>query len=306
VTHTTFVDNKLGPGFGSAILVGPRFASSRPSELTLSYSIVADHTTLTTTRALHVQANASVGSTADLTSPNHFVGNSIDTNEGEAGSGTYVGFPGANVFDPSPSTFFVDPSTFDYHVDGTQPPTDGAAGSSEALDVDGASRSGSRDLGADEFGALAFGLSVAKVGVGSGTVTSTPAGIDCGADCTERYDEDTSVTLSPAAASGSVFLGWTGDADCIDGAVLMDHEMECVAQFVDDGYVPECHAADDHLVLTGQTVETTVTEEACLSITAGPDYIVGASGDVHFKAPSVVLRNGFEVRGSFTVTIGVP
>ena len=31
-------------------------------------------------------------------------------------------------------------------------------------------------------------------GIGRGTVTSAPAGIDCGADCSETYTEDTVVT----------------------------------------------------------------------------------------------------------------
>jgi len=50
--------------------------------------------------------------------------------------------------------------------------------------------------------------------IGSGTVTSLPAGIDCNSgsgDCNETYDEGVSVTLSavPSDAS-STFAGWTG------------------------------------------------------------------------------------------------
>ena len=53
-------------------------------------------------------------------------------------------------------------------------------------------------------------LTVAKDGTGAGTVASTPAGIDCGADCTETYPAGTSVTLAPTATSGSRFAGWSG------------------------------------------------------------------------------------------------
>ncbi|MFO0583411.1 MAG: hypothetical protein U0229_14160 [Anaeromyxobacter sp.] len=45
---------------------------------------------------------------------------------------------------------------------------------------------------------------------GQGTVTSAPAGIDCGTTCGASYDANTVVTLSANPAVGSVFKGWTG------------------------------------------------------------------------------------------------
>jgi alpha-tubulin suppressor-like RCC1 family protein len=53
-------------------------------------------------------------------------------------------------------------------------------------------------------------LSVAVVGSGSGTVSSSPAGIACGADCSESYLDGTAVTLTAAPAAGSILTGWTG------------------------------------------------------------------------------------------------
>ena len=53
-------------------------------------------------------------------------------------------------------------------------------------------------------------LVVTRSGSGSGTVTSTPAGINCGTDCSEVYTAGATVTLSQAAASDSVFMGWSG------------------------------------------------------------------------------------------------
>jgi hypothetical protein len=55
-----------------------------------------------------------------------------------------------------------------------------------------------------------FPLSVSKAGAGSGTVTSTPAGIDCGSTCSAEFQEGEAVSLSAAAATGSSFAGWTG------------------------------------------------------------------------------------------------
>jgi fibronectin type 3 domain-containing protein len=55
-----------------------------------------------------------------------------------------------------------------------------------------------------------FTVTVAKTGSGAGTVTSTPAGITCGADCSEPYVSGTLVTLSATPATGSTFSGWSG------------------------------------------------------------------------------------------------
>ncbi|MEM7253762.1 MAG: hypothetical protein AAF493_20275 [Pseudomonadota bacterium] len=59
-------------------------------------------------------------------------------------------------------------------------------------------------------GPTTYDLTVGLQGTGSGTVTSAPAGIVCGADCTEAYTDGTSVTLSAQAVAGSSFTGWTG------------------------------------------------------------------------------------------------
>jgi lysophospholipase L1-like esterase len=64
-----------------------------------------------------------------------------------------------------------------------------------------------------------FALSITRAGAGTGTVTSTPAGINCGTTCTADYMGGTSVTLSAAPMSGSTFAGWsgacTGTANCV-------------------------------------------------------------------------------------------
>lgn len=54
-----------------------------------------------------------------------------------------------------------------------------------------------------------FPIVVAKTGTGRGTVTSTPAGIDCGERCSAPFVFGSSVTLNAIAATGSHFSGWT-------------------------------------------------------------------------------------------------
>ena len=53
-------------------------------------------------------------------------------------------------------------------------------------------------------------LTVSTAGNGSGTVTSAPAGINCGSTCSTAYAPNTSVTLTAHPAAGSSFAGWSG------------------------------------------------------------------------------------------------
>jgi Divergent InlB B-repeat domain len=73
-------------------------------------------------------------------------------------------------------------------------------------------------------------LTVTRSGSGSGSVTSDPAGIDCGIDCTELYPVNTAVDLNAAAEPGSQFLGFGGDCDA-NGGVVMTGLRSCTATF---------------------------------------------------------------------------
>jgi hypothetical protein len=53
-------------------------------------------------------------------------------------------------------------------------------------------------------------VSASRTGDGSGTVTSSPAGIECGAACSAAFDYGTVVRLTATAAGGSSFTGWSG------------------------------------------------------------------------------------------------
>src|SRR5207245_1520762 len=55
-----------------------------------------------------------------------------------------------------------------------------------------------------------FGLAVVRAGTGSGTVTSTPAGITCGTSCSATYLDGTAVILTATPTAGSAFTGWSG------------------------------------------------------------------------------------------------
>jgi hypothetical protein len=53
-------------------------------------------------------------------------------------------------------------------------------------------------------------LTVAKSGSGSGSVSSNPAGINCGVTCETEFANGTVVTLTATSAAGSTFTGWSG------------------------------------------------------------------------------------------------
>lgn len=64
-----------------------------------------------------------------------------------------------------------------------------------------------------------FRVTVQKQGIGSGTITSTPLGIDCGTTCSGEFEQGTMVSFNAATAPGSVFVVWSGGA--CSGAIPM-------------------------------------------------------------------------------------
>jgi YD repeat-containing protein len=80
-------------------------------------------------------------------------------------------------------------------------------------------------------GPTTYALTVTTAGTGSGSVTSNPSGIDCGVTCSAAFATGTGVSLTPTAALGSTFTGWTGDPDCADGSVTMTQQLACTATF---------------------------------------------------------------------------
>jgi List-Bact-rpt repeat protein len=76
-------------------------------------------------------------------------------------------------------------------------------------------------------------LSVSKSGSGQGTVTSSPAGINCGGDCNEPYAQGTTVTLTAAPNSDSTFGGWSGacGGTNLTCNVTMDTDKSVTATF---------------------------------------------------------------------------
>jgi uncharacterized repeat protein (TIGR03803 family) len=65
-----------------------------------------------------------------------------------------------------------------------------------------------------------FNVSVVLAGSGGGTVTSNPAGINCGSICSANFSSGTTATLTPTANAGSSFSGWSGGCSGTDSCTL--------------------------------------------------------------------------------------
>jgi hypothetical protein len=78
-------------------------------------------------------------------------------------------------------------------------------------------------------------LAVTKAGNGSGTVSSSPAGIDCGSTCSGWFASGSSVTLTATPAATSTFAGWSGGGCSGTGTctVTADAAKAVTATFTD-------------------------------------------------------------------------
>jgi hypothetical protein len=77
-------------------------------------------------------------------------------------------------------------------------------------------------------------LTVTKTGIMGGTVTSSPAGIDCGGNCSAAFNQSSPVTLTATPAFLSIFTGWTG-CDSVSGmtcTVTMSNAKTVTANFL--------------------------------------------------------------------------
>jgi len=113
----------------------------------------------------------------------------------------------------APAALFVNFAGNDYHLSVTSPARDaGVTLAAVPDDLEGAPRpqGPAADIGAYEFPAAAGPVQLAVTKAGTGTVTSAPAGIDCGSSCAASFTTGTAVSLTATPTAGWVFMGWSG------------------------------------------------------------------------------------------------
>ncbi len=132
----------------------------------------------------------------------------------------------------------------------------------------------------------AFTLSVSKSGTGSGTVTSSPGSINCGAACSDGFSAGTLVTLTATPAAGSVFAGWSGGGCTGTGTctVTMNAAASVTATFNGTTY----------------TLTVFVNDPQLGNVTSSPAGInCGSTCSATFNSGTVVtLTRGFIMQGT--------
>jgi hypothetical protein len=198
------------------------------------------------------------------------------------------------VYDGGEQTFTFDQTVGGgtWHVLGTYPFAAGETGWVEVTDENGQASADAVRFTPMTPGETAL-LTVTLAGTGSGTVTSSPPGIDCGSDCSESYPLGTVVTLTATPDAGSEFVAWGGDADCTDGVVTMDEPTACTATF---DLIP----GGQPIIIDDGDPGTSFTGEWCPSgatnyYGTGSLYSCGPGLDTYRWTPTIAAAGDFEV-----------
>ncbi len=119
-------------------------------------------------------------------------------------------------------------------------------------------------------------VTVTLDGGGTGVVTSTPTGINCGTQCSSSFPTGSSVTLTAAADTTSVFAGWTsgdctGDSTCM---LTVDKAKATTSAFALHG----SHRWIDQITFPGQDSIDYVAVDAADNVIAAGTVVPIASG----------------------------
>jgi hypothetical protein len=174
-----------------------------------------------------------------------------------------------------------------------------------------------------------YTLTVNRNGTGTGTVTSSPPGINCGADCFSFYSQGTPVSLTATPESESIFEEWTGCDNVFSNTcqITMSSNRSVTSTFTfEGGGGGEINYIPIHLTQNGATYDGSLTEQmigpnpgqkfysvtrpaACTSMmqiaiagdgSANPDMLVsnsdfGAAGEALSLYQNFLNTTGYEV-----------
>jgi Divergent InlB B-repeat domain len=200
IENDTFVNDQSGTMF-AALPNGPGASGNQITDVSIRNSIFSEPSG----NPIYVSPGPIVNQAPDV------VMNSLISGPGWAGkNGNINGNP----------QFVDQPNGNDHLAAGSPAINAGTSIGAPTDDFDGARRDARPDIGAFEYGATPRPLltvTAEQLG-GSGTLTSSPAGINCQTACSARFDPNTTVTLRAKPDRASRFLGWqhgcSGKARC--------------------------------------------------------------------------------------------
>ena len=162
---------------------------------------------------------------------------------------------------------------------------------------------------------IPLNLTVVRAGCGSGTVTSAPTGISCGADCAQGYPAGTRVTLTAKAASGSRFAGWSGTGcsgtgtTCsltLNAATTFTATFAPASTTLPDLFLTSVSVPSTVSRTTGFPVAFTVVNQANVSASTVKSRIY-LSRDTKVSADDVIIHRGYWncIAPKITIPIGI-
>jgi hypothetical protein len=141
-----------------------------------------------------------------------------------------------------------------------------------ALGTDGSESAYSNE--ASKILAQQFVLTVNTGGSGTGTITSSPSGINCTSSCSGTYNAGTVVTLTATPVSGSTFTGWSGGTCSGTGvcSISLSSNMSDTANFSAATYSISGRITSGRKALPGVTVKLGGASNSVASTDAKGNY----------------------------------
>lgn len=192
--------------------------TSAPYTVDWDSTSVADGPHIVTAVARDAAGNTTTSDPIEVATLNHFL---LTVNKGGNGNGTVISAPSGINCGSTCSGDFLYGTTIT--LTPAAAPGSNFAGWSGACTGTGVCVVSMYDAESvtATFTLNTYVLSIVKAGGGPGTVTSSPAGIDCGATCSAPYNSGTVVSLTATAAMNSIFAGWSGGGCSGTGACVV-------------------------------------------------------------------------------------